>query len=893
MKVVCSEFVYTSWKNGGVNSGFSAFSISPDVTKGEADEIVEKMAYVKPVNLPNKPTEAEIQELFPKNNAYFRLQSGRYCLAQATYVGKDYAVDINPRWANFIIHAYLFEQNDEISPPLFAETDCFKIELSAEEREYKKPLSPKSVDLETEVSTNQAFDALNSIVTSGEASQFFCFLQSILNRIERDGAVIVSHGNQKKVLTWLKAMALLLPQKYLMQVTYGTYLLFKNQDFKINFLYDANSISPREELRSCPQNAVLLYDDASISETPALCRYLKDLQSILATPDRMYRYKKNIDTVFKTDVDLSLDRAVKIYHYMRKNTAYFTDKEDFIELTKYILRTKRLKGASEAALYMIKNCCFDEQTKNSLCFIGDIYTRLDPAEQDAVRSDFFSQCFQNATSGAEFMSLCMSNPTIVGESIPYTHAFFIGFVANNDAAIPKLEKIVLDIGKRRFDLFDADLKLFYLDSMVDYFYQLIEKRNYEEAAQVLRVMEERSAVEDPTLIPILVHELVDSQSDCFSRLDFCFEMLDLLSSYRDLYWKILGYAYETVKHSYEDRKDFLVKYLRRYAENDAQIRDIDIYSSCIDIESFITYLDFISFITTSMPGINELGQAYNKYVGKDGVLEHDEEATEDFYGLLSARAKALFKVTRAMGDKNKKGREAVAIDFAFFDNFLPWINKDKVTDRFMDWFYQTAIHPFGVQEILENKKESGNFFAVKRWPSYQNNKEHYPKLTLLIDAWQIYERKFVGLSYVEENVIAENLFASEEAYRSYIHFILQGLLHDDTVSFEQSMLCLSPFFRSSEVLQQSLNLFFATESNVKNARLLFWLITRYNELQIKEEKDAFEKSFLFPLLTDFRKPILTMAKDKSREMEETLSLLRQYLDGISFNMFNKPVRKSK
>lgn len=114
------QYVYTSWKNGDLpNKGFMIYSKSPGITDGECEDIKFVMQYTVPKEMIPNPTPEEIVDSFPYSFAYFVLSSSRACIAQSTYLGKDYS----GRYGNYLIHALVIDMDELDTYPaeLFAE----------------------------------------------------------------------------------------------------------------------------------------------------------------------------------------------------------------------------------------------------------------------------------------------------------------------------------------------------------------------------------------------------------------------------------------------------------------------------------------------------------------------------------------------------------------------------------------------------------------------------------------------------------------------------------------------------------------------------------------------------------------------------------------------------
>ena len=96
------QYIYTSWKNGdSTEKGYMIYSRSEGISEMECTAIKDAMQYLAPKELTLTPTPQEIADIFPYAFSYFILPTGRGCVAQSTYLGKDYS----GRYGNYIIHA--------------------------------------------------------------------------------------------------------------------------------------------------------------------------------------------------------------------------------------------------------------------------------------------------------------------------------------------------------------------------------------------------------------------------------------------------------------------------------------------------------------------------------------------------------------------------------------------------------------------------------------------------------------------------------------------------------------------------------------------------------------------------------------------------------------------
>ncbi|WP_406542103.1 hypothetical protein [Clostridium ljungdahlii] len=125
------QLFYTSCKKGlSSGMGFQTYSMSKGITDKERMEIESHCIYIPPSNLPTQPTKEEIDRLFPISFSYFRLESGKYCISQIKYVGKDYS----ERYGNYFCHVLISNNAWEFYPIELYESPVFRDCLSEEEK---------------------------------------------------------------------------------------------------------------------------------------------------------------------------------------------------------------------------------------------------------------------------------------------------------------------------------------------------------------------------------------------------------------------------------------------------------------------------------------------------------------------------------------------------------------------------------------------------------------------------------------------------------------------------------------------------------------------------------------------------------------------------------------
>ena len=76
-----SALYYTSWENAISPGGFDIYAKTHDISDFDAMKIVRLTKYVPQKDLPSSPTKEEIITKFPQKFTFFKLDSGKYCVA--------------------------------------------------------------------------------------------------------------------------------------------------------------------------------------------------------------------------------------------------------------------------------------------------------------------------------------------------------------------------------------------------------------------------------------------------------------------------------------------------------------------------------------------------------------------------------------------------------------------------------------------------------------------------------------------------------------------------------------------------------------------------------------------------------------------------------------------
>jgi len=296
MKV--SQYIYTAC--GKEKTGaFSVFSKSRDITNEESAEIREVMMYKTPSGLPYEPTEQQIEELFPKKFGYFFLSSGRACLAQVCYVGRVYS-DLDGRFGNYIIHAFVFEKTNNFTPYSFIEHLSFKRMLTRKEW-HDDPIPEELPQIEIpETGAMLSMSDITSFLNEDRKNKLKLLIEAVINSSSENPVCLNDeYPNQKY---WLKLLSVCLPKTMQNEVSICTHFT--------NTLMPGN-ISSRIQIRiNQPENSLFSY-----AQEAQKGRYAFDfMRNIFSASVKPGKYAESIVTL----LSLGVFEAVKFVDNINK-----------------------------------------------------------------------------------------------------------------------------------------------------------------------------------------------------------------------------------------------------------------------------------------------------------------------------------------------------------------------------------------------------------------------------------------------------------------------------------------------------------------------------------------------------------------------------------------------
>lgn len=214
------QYIYTSWKNGDSSEkGYMIYSRSEGISELECNAIKAAMQYLAPKGLTLTPTPEEIADIFPYAFSYFVLPTGRGCVAQSTYLGKDYS----GRYGNYIIYALVFDINDlPCRPAEFFAEPYIKTVMTQEELDAPSPVPPLPPLHISEYASIINDDQLNEFLMDKEDE--FAQLISMMLAAQDLGIPFYLNDIRENLVLWSAAIQRILPRKLANKFMFNTYI---------------------------------------------------------------------------------------------------------------------------------------------------------------------------------------------------------------------------------------------------------------------------------------------------------------------------------------------------------------------------------------------------------------------------------------------------------------------------------------------------------------------------------------------------------------------------------------------------------------------------------------------------------------------------------------------
>ena len=225
-----SQYLYTSYKNSP-NGGYAVYSMSPDISQEDAKVIFLLMQYpAVPMlsdmrrslnNMTWNPVDlADIEGVCPRNFAYFKLPSGKYCIAESGYIGPEFkGFTPSGRTGNYLIHALVSEKFEKL-PILYMGSNLFRHDLTLDEWRASNPAPLPLVEIESSSMFSQS--EITNFLNTGNNKEYIAKIVTNLKDKENKKPVFINDKLENARL-WISVISLLLSREEAEELSFNTY----------------------------------------------------------------------------------------------------------------------------------------------------------------------------------------------------------------------------------------------------------------------------------------------------------------------------------------------------------------------------------------------------------------------------------------------------------------------------------------------------------------------------------------------------------------------------------------------------------------------------------------------------------------------------------------------
>lgn len=327
------QYIYTSWKNGdSTEKGYMIYSRSEGITESECGVIKDAMQYLAPKELTLTPTAQEIADIFPYAFAYFVLPTGRGCVAQSTYLGKDYS----GRYGNYIIYALIFDINDlPCRPAEFFAEPYIKTAMTQEELDAPSPVPPLPPLHISEYASVINDEQLNEFLFDKEDE--FAQLISMILAAQDAGIPFYLNDTRENLVLWSAAVQRILPSRLAKKFMFNTYVGDQEsmrspraREEGLNFHLigvrpDANYFNYATESKSNRQIVMDFMGGHMTQGIPPNSYAQAMAASIAFDCEEVDSFGEFVDSTSFNEINGHLQDAYLYYHLLRNDEFEFTD----------------------------------------------------------------------------------------------------------------------------------------------------------------------------------------------------------------------------------------------------------------------------------------------------------------------------------------------------------------------------------------------------------------------------------------------------------------------------------------------------------------------------------------------------------------------------------------
>lgn len=198
--------------------GFQTYATSKGVTEEEIKEIEKHCSYIPPNNLNAQPSSEEIEKSFPIAFSYFVTTSGKYCICQTKYIGKDYS----GRYGNYFSHVIINDRPWNFYPIQLYGSSIFKDRL--EDGEDRVDFLPgiHEIPMGDVINFKSIEEFLKANIGERRSKSFKKLLDSLID-YKKSNKKIILCDEKDSVPYWIGALQICMPLKMAQKITFTTY----------------------------------------------------------------------------------------------------------------------------------------------------------------------------------------------------------------------------------------------------------------------------------------------------------------------------------------------------------------------------------------------------------------------------------------------------------------------------------------------------------------------------------------------------------------------------------------------------------------------------------------------------------------------------------------------
>lgn len=608
-----SQYLYTSWKNAP-NFGFSLYSKSPDVTNEEDTAISHMMKYRAPKGLPYEPTEEEIEKLFPRGFGFFRLPTGRYCIAQSCYIGHEYkGFDDAGRMGNFLIHAYIFDQNPLVRAATFINSDLFRRDLTLDEWRAVNPppLAVKEIPESLKIDER----AVSAFISEESRKKVLkSLVQTAINNLSDTPIPIYLNDTLDNLTLWYNALEMCLPAEAASRTTF-TYFAMDDcprlaPELRPSILNAREDGMIAIDYRQKMLSGAVVFDLAKnvLSEVP-YGKYANEIVELFAQNSAAAMQNAALVNDISVKTGAKIDDAYAISQALEKNFGYFQTLNDLMTAFRGAVAyhsSQNARLSDSLCIYLLRGKYSREEAKD---VFSSLYPFLSAENRDALTAYYADNFTAGEDLNAYVDSFKRQTPFSIQDYVRYCFRVYQGGAGYFNRFSGDFRKIGL-LYAGICENFQELSSTIGAQELNGYLYYVL--RSYAAAGdkQNTGILFSQLSKYGFSVEPFLADVIGVILSQGYTNLDLTW-FFDLLKGLFANPEKAAGFCKEVILN-YPGKQELVEKYCRYAGENSQFARTDELLRKMQPLEPFFIELDRYQ-LTLKPMGQDELVQYYRQY----------------------------------------------------------------------------------------------------------------------------------------------------------------------------------------------------------------------------------------------------------------------------------------